>query len=357
MDNDSGLLVQRVSFSISGQTILDKATVSIPSGATLALLGTSGSGKTSLLRIIAGFLAPDAGRVFVDNRDVTDVSPEVREISMLFQQPALFPKRTILDNALAARVAKRSPQSDINEARSEILGMIDEFRLTAHKRKIADALSGGEFQRAAIVRCLANATKSKLLLLDEPFQSNLNLSMRWSLMEWVKDWLKRRELTCLFVTHDFAEAAFLSSRIAVLDEVTHSITMGDSSTLYNSPPNLAIARIVGPLNEWELRKFAYKLPIPELQQTPVSKARAEWCMCRPSSVGLEPEGTGFKMRSQTFLGSFVRIELNSLAQSGFTITADVPARIADGLQKSCGVRLRPDDVSFYDDQEELIGST
>jgi ABC-type sugar transport system ATPase subunit len=361
MNEGSGLLVRNVSLSISDddtmRTILDRSNLSIATGETLALLGTSGSGKTSLLRIIAGLQKPDTGRVFIDNVDVTNLPPEARNVSMLFQEPALFPGKTTMENAIAARIAKKLPRKEINEATAEIYQMMDQFQLTLHRWKQVSILSGGEFQRAAIVRCIANATRSKLLLLDEPFQSNLNLSLRWALMEWLKDWLAARQLSCLLVTHDFSEAAFFANRIAVIDEDKHSIITGNPETLYNMPPNLAVARIVGPVNLWELQKFNYKLPVPELQYNPVNENGAEWCLCRPSNVIIDPKGSGFEVKSNSFLGAMIRVELISLVDPNFALIADIPPISASMLQKTCGAHISRDNVSFYDDhQERIIGA-
>jgi ABC-type sugar transport system ATPase subunit len=354
MNGESGLYVKDVSLAFRSETILSNANLTVEMGGILALLGPSGSGKSTLLRVIAGLQPPDRGRVFIDGRDVTHTPPQERGVSMLFQQPALFPGKTISTNALAARRARKVAKAEITEATAEVLAMMDEFDLTRHKEKVADHLSGGQYQRAAIIRCLTNARGSKLLLLDEPFQSNLNLALRWRLMEWIRNWQRKQKLTCLLVTHDFAEAAFFADRIAVIDDGRGKIVTDHAMAMFNRPPDLEIARIVGPTNEWELRKFAYKLPIPELEPTPPENTGAEWSMCRPSNVTAVPNGMGFEVETRTFLGPWVRLELASIAVPTFKITADMSASAAACIQQTCGLRIERFHVAFYDNRLELL---
>jgi ABC-type sugar transport system ATPase subunit len=356
MSDLSGLVVSGISLSFRGDAILVDAGLSIPARGTLALLGPSGSGKTSLLRVIAGLQKLDRGRILIDNHEVTDLPPQARNVAMLFQEPALFPKQTIMDNALAAQRARRVPKKDINEATTRILEMMDQFDLAAQRRKPVEVLSGGQMQRAAIVRCLTNAANARLLMLDEPFQSNLNLSLRWSLMTWLKEWLAERDLTCLIVTHEFSEAAYLTENIAVIDQDKHSIVSGKASEFYHRPPSLTVARIVGPTNEWRLDGYGRQPPIAELIPSPVSEKRAVWCMCRPSDVAIDPAQSHFSVKSKIFLGPTVRVQLESLVVPDFLITADVPVSICAELQAACGVRIDRALVSFYDNEQELVSS-
>jgi ABC-type Fe3+/spermidine/putrescine transport system ATPase subunit len=352
-----GLEVTGVSLSIGREDILRGISVRVPAGDCLALLGPSGSGKTSLLRIIAGLQKPDAGRVFIDGRDVTNSAPGDRQISMLFQEPALFPGKTIIENALAARLAKGAPKHQVEAAITDASEMIDLFQLTRQKDKPVDVLSGGQYQRAALVRCLVNATDSTLLLLDEPFQSNLNLSLRWELMRCLKEWLSKgsRKLTSLLVTHEFAEAAYFANRIAIIDEATRAAETDSVEGLYDRAANPTIARTVGPINCWKVRSGA--MPLSVLEPDPSWTVAAEQCICRPSRVQILRDRSGFKVINKTFLGSISRIVLSSQSVTDFEITADVPLDDAPEVGQTCGIEISQKYVAFYDANQKLIPRT
>jgi ABC-type Fe3+/spermidine/putrescine transport system ATPase subunit len=349
----AGLRISGLSYKIGGQELFSDAELAIPRGEVVALLGPSGSGKTSLLRLIVGFDRPQRGRIIIESEDKTATSPEARKISMLFQHPASFPSKTIMENALAARRARRAPKTEINAATADIADMMEEFDLSRDKDKRVADLSGGEYQRAAIIRCLSNASESVLLLLDEPFKSTLNYTLRWQLMEWLRDWQKKKRITTLLVTHDFTEASFLAERVAVIDKYRKMIVSGDANTLFNRSPNIQVAEIVGATNKWELRKFNYKLPVLGLDLDLVSKG-AEWCVCRPCHIGIDLKGAGFVVVSKTLLGPLVRCVMMSVANPEFKVTADVLPSTGETLRDKCAVKIDCEAVVLYDDRQQRI---
>ena len=181
MSNNS-VELQSIYISFRKEKILENAFLSIGSNTFVSLLGPSGSGKTTLLRAIAGFIPIDHGTIHLLDNNHTNSLPEHRPISMLFQDPVLFPHFSVIRNATVGLTSK-SISKNIDY---ELNRLVQYFRLNEHKnRKINSNLSGGEKQRAALLRTFANA--KNILLLDEPLKSALNVELRWYLMRSIKN--------------------------------------------------------------------------------------------------------------------------------------------------------------------------
>ena len=191
---------------------LQDASVNIRRGEILTLLGPSGGGKTTLLNVVAGFLAPDIGSIHIDGRPVTDVPPYRREIGVLFQNYALFPHMNVASNVAYGLKMRGTPKAEIQRRLAEVLALV---RLTGYQTRRPRQLSGGQQQRVALARALA--ISPKVLLLDEPF-SALDKNLRGSMQLELKDIQRKLGVTTIFVTHDQSEALSLSDRIAVLSE-------------------------------------------------------------------------------------------------------------------------------------------
>jgi ABC-type Fe3+/spermidine/putrescine transport system ATPase subunit len=203
-------------------------TCEIHNGEFFAILGPSGCGKTTTLRVIAGLEAPDAGAVFFDGRDVTDVPPEKRNAAMVFQSYALFPHMNVFENVAFGLRARRMPKAEIAERVAESLDLVQLHGLD--KRPVTE-LSGGQQQRVALARALA--VHPDILLLDEPL-SNLDAELRYATREQLADLQRRLGITAIYVTHDQEEALELAQRIAVLkDGACHQI--GTSDEILNAP--------------------------------------------------------------------------------------------------------------------------
>ena len=188
------------------RVIADRLNLVVAAGETVALLGASGSGKSSLLKIVAGLETLDAGCLHFNSDDITTLAPERRRFALMFQDYALFPHLDVRDNVafglVEQRVAKRA-------ARDQAQALLERFGLGAHTRSRVWTLSGGEQQRVALARALI--TQPRLLLLDEPFAA-LDADLRASLREDFRARIAAAGMACLLVTHDEAEARAMAAR-------------------------------------------------------------------------------------------------------------------------------------------------
>jgi ABC-type sugar transport system ATPase subunit len=227
----------------AGAPVLEGIDLEIPSGELLVVLGPSGFGKTTLLRLIAGLESPGAGRVWIDGRDATSDRPDRRDVAMVFQQPALYPHLTVFDNLAFGLRARGVPR---NQARSKVNTIAGLLGLDALLARRPAALSGGERQRVAIGRAIVR--QPRVLLFDEPF-SSLDLPLRAAMREEVVALHRRLGTTWILVTHDQAEALLMGDRIAVLDR-GRLLQCGPPRAIYQRPTDRFVATFVGnpPMN-------------------------------------------------------------------------------------------------------------
>jgi putative spermidine/putrescine transport system ATP-binding protein len=192
--------------------VLRDFSLAVADGEFVALLGASGCGKTTALKVLAGLLAPARGSVRLDGADVTDVPAERRGAVMVFQSPLLFPFATVAENVAFGLKMRRLPKAEIQAKVAEALRWV---RLEGYERRLPHELSGGQEQRVALARALA--TQPRVLLLDEPF-SALDANLRRDMRLLVKTLHKRLGVTAIFVTHDQEEAVFMADRIAFMTD-------------------------------------------------------------------------------------------------------------------------------------------
>ena len=222
-------------------TVFENIDFSIEKGEFITLLGPSGCGKSTLLRSLAGLNKVDAGEIWVDQENITDTGPQLREIGMVFQSYALFPNMTVIDN-----VAFGLKMKGINktEARAEAKRMIDLVELDGKELFYPRALSGGQRQRVALARALV--VKPRILLLDEPL-SALDAKIRKSLRQQILNIQRELNLTTVFVTHDQEEAMLLSDRIFLMNEGA-IVQQGKPEEIYTKPANEFVASFMGHYN-------------------------------------------------------------------------------------------------------------
>lgn len=211
-----------------GQRVLEGLDFAVGRGELASLLGPSGCGKTTLLRLIAGLVEADGGRIALGGRDVTRVPAHRRNVSVVFQNYALFPHLDVAENIAFGLKARRVPRAQIAPAVAEALALV---RMEALADRPVSALSGGQQQRVAVARALA--VKPDLLLLDEPF-SALDRKLREAMQVELKTLLRSRGMTAIFVTHDQEEALAVSNRIAVMN-AGRIEQFADPATLYARP--------------------------------------------------------------------------------------------------------------------------
>jgi len=220
---------------------VDRVSLSIESGEFFAMLGPSGSGKTTCLRLIAGFDLPDSGHVLLDGQDVSDVPPYERSVNTVFQDYALFPHMTVLENvAYGPRVRKVSSAERATRARQ----MLDLVKLAGFEDRRPAQLSGGQKQRVALARALIN--EPKVLLLDEPLGA-LDLKLREEMQIELRNLQRRLGITFVYVTHDQGEALSMSDRVAVFNQGRIE-QMASARELYTRPRTAFVARFVGGAN-------------------------------------------------------------------------------------------------------------
>jgi len=220
---------------------VDQVDLDVRDGEFLTLLGPSGSGKTTVLRMIAGFERPDAGTIELSGVDVTDVPPNGRDVNTVFQDYALFPHMTVMQNVeYGLRVRKVAAAERQVRAREAL----DAVQLPAYGDRKPSQLSGGQRQRVALARALVN--RPRVLLLDEPLGA-LDLKLREQMQVELKELQRRLGITFIFVTHDQDEALTMSDRIAVFNE-GRIAQLGTPQDVYEHPATAFVAGFVGVSN-------------------------------------------------------------------------------------------------------------
>ena len=227
--------------AFSKEEVLKEISLSIEKGEFITLLGSSGCGKTTTLRIIAGLETPDSGQVFLEGKDVTALPPEARDVNTVFQNYALFPHMTVADNIGYGLKLKKTPKAEIKKRVSEMLELV---QLPGYEKRKPSELSGGQKQRVAIARSLIN--NPKVLLLDEPLGA-LDLQLRRTMQLELKRLQKKLGITFIYITHDQEEAINMSDRIAVMNHGVFE-QIGSPDEIYNHPKTSYVATFVGNAN-------------------------------------------------------------------------------------------------------------
>ena len=277
------LSIEAISVSYGGTRVLDRVSLDVERGEMIALLGSSGCGKTTLLRSIAGFVLPESGTISIDGKDITRLPPEARETAMMFQSYALWPHMNVADN-IGYGLRMRGWKKDAMAARVD--DMLKLLQLEGYGPRPVTQLSGGQRQRVALGRALA--VDPRLLLLDEPM-SNLDYKVRLELRHELRALQKRIGITAVYVTHDREEALTLADRIAVID-AGRVVQIGAPEDIFHHPSSAFVAGFMGADNVIGLARSAtgalsapgkaYRgratrsRPFPERRGPP---RRARWC--------------------------------------------------------------------------------
>jgi iron(III) transport system ATP-binding protein len=280
--------------------VLKNINLEIQDGELFTLLGSSGCGKTTILRIIAGFLRPTKGRILLGDQDITELPPEKRNIGTVFQNYALFPHLNVEENILYGLKLKKLSRKIIDEKTKNYLGLVGMYEY--RKRKISE-LSGGQQQRVALARSLA--IEPKVLLLDEPM-SNLDAALRDKMREEIHTLQQKLKITTLFITHDQKEALSISNKIAVLKD-GKCIQIGTPREIYSNPVNDFLANFVG-----ESNIFTHN----ELKTIGVSEIdiASEVVFIRPEEIKMEVDKSQLsliegKIKKVLFNGSTIQYEV------------------------------------------------
>lgn len=230
-----------ISKSFDGKEIISRLNLDVNHGEFVTILGPSGCGKTTVLRMIAGFEAPDNGNILLEGDDVTQIPSEQRPVNTVFQSYALFPHMTVFENVAFGLRMQKVPSQEIEPRVLEALRMV---RLEEMAQRKPHQLSGGQQQRVAIARAVVN--KPKVLLLDESL-SALDYKLRKQMQIELKQLQRKLGITFIFVTHDQEEALSMSDRIIVMREGVIEQD-GTPKEIYEEPQNLFVARFIGEIN-------------------------------------------------------------------------------------------------------------
>ena len=221
-------------------------TLEVPEGSLTALLGPSGGGKSTLLRVIAGLEVPDAGTIEIDGEDVTGVPVRDRGIGFCFQHYAPFRHLTVRRNVAFGLEVRRRPKDEI---RSRVDELLDLVRIAHLADRYPAQLSGGQRQRMALARALA--IEPRVLLLDEPFGA-LDAQVRQQLRAWLRQLHEKISVTTVLVTHDQEEAMEVADRLVIINE-GHLEQIGAPAAMYDSPANEFVLKFLGPATLWRGR--------------------------------------------------------------------------------------------------------
>ena len=283
--------------------------LSIRPGEFYTLLGPSGCGKTTLLRMLAGFAAPDEGRIFVDDELIDPVPPWKRNLGMVFQQYALWPHMSVFENVAFGLRERRVTGALLDR---KVKAALAQVGLGGFERRRPSELSGGQQQRVALARTLV--VQPRLLLLDEPL-SNLDAQLRAQMRLELGRLHRDVGITTLYVTHDQAEALSLSTRIAVLANGS-LVQEGRPEEIYWKPRNAFVAEFVGaanlvPVRVIELREMGVVVETSGGARLPVGSGGHTWSVGDRALLCLRPEA--------------LRVEEAALAPGGIpgTVTAHV----------------------------------
>ena len=244
MAKDAFISISNVDKFFGRLQAIDNVSIDIAHGEFFSLLGASGCGKTTLLRMLAGFEAPTSGEIFIDGQPMSEVPPHMRPVNMVFQNYAIFPHLNVSDNIAYGLRKQKLPRAERDRMVEEMLELI---KLPGFGPRKANEISGGQRQRVALARALI--LRPKVLLLDEPLGA-LDKQLREQMQLELRSLQRTVGITFVFVTHDQEEALTLSDRIAVMSQ-GRVLQLDTPSGLYETPQSREVASFIGTMNFFE----------------------------------------------------------------------------------------------------------
>ncbi|TEA79013.1 ABC transporter ATP-binding protein [Allopusillimonas ginsengisoli] len=297
-------------------TVVDDINLDIAPGEFFSLLGPSGSGKTTTLMMLAGFAMPDSGQILLDEADISYLSPQQRNLGMVFQNYALFPHMSVLENVMfPLKVRKFSGKECLERAQ----WAIDLVRLSSFAKRLPKELSGGQQQRVALARAVV--FHPRVVLMDEPLGA-LDKNLRYQMQMEIKELQRKLNMTVVFVTHDQEEAMNMSDRIAIMNNGSIE-QLGRPKEVYESPRNVFAAGFLGEANILPYSRLAvdYRQRM-GMQDGDHLFIRPERVVLAPLTGTMSQSDSGLTgcIRNVSFLGSIVRYQIG--LDDEFSIYAD-----------------------------------
>lgn len=311
----TALKLQNLVKTFGTTRVVNGVHVEIQPGEMFFLLGASGCGKTTILRMVAGFYDPDQGDIYFDDRRMNGIPPHSRNTAMVFQNYATWPHLTVFENVAYGLRVRKVPKGELERRVNEAL---DQVQMRALADRKPPQLSGGQQQRVALARAMV--VRPDVLLFDEPL-CNLDAKLRLEMRDTIKRLLAKNPVTSLYVTHDQEEALSLASRIAVMNAgVIQQI--GTPIEIYNQPANPFVASFIGEVNLYRAdhplaRKFGGKLG----HQVGFRPEKVRLC-------GASDGGVEAKVIYSCYLGS--RNQLNLMTKDGTEVKASTEQWVPEG---------------------------
>lgn len=307
------LELKNISKSFGEKEVVKDLSLSLPKGELLCLLGASGCGKTTTLKMISGFLKTDKGQILVDGQDITTLAPEKRPVSTVFQSYALFPHMSVLENVIYGLKFRGIRKKEAREMGMEYLKIVD---MEEYAGSSIGEISGGQQQRVALVRSLI--TKPKVLLLDEPL-SNLDAKLRVKMREEIREIQKKYEITMVFVTHDQEEAMVLGDQIAIMDQ-GKLVQIGKPEEVYLHPQNDFARDFLGISNRFV-------------------DIHGNTICCRPEELEFAAEGSvkGI-VRQEEFLGFYRQYYVETMNHEHIIVRTDRNIKVEEGKEVQLRVK-------------------
>ncbi len=333
--------LSNVSKSYGDNKVLNGIDLSIKKNEFVTLLGSSGCGKTTLLRSIAGLGSMDSGQIILDNEDITFKNPRDRNIGMIFQSYCLFPTMNVYNNVAFGLKLKKEPE---NQIKDEVMNVLESVNLIDKAKNYPSELSGGERQRVALARALV--MKPKVLLLDEPFNA-IDAKLRKALQLKVKELHRQYNMTSIMVTHDQDEAMRMSDTIHLFKdgEIEQS---GTSTDLYLSPKTKYAASFMGNYNVIEAKDLH--------KMTKGKYTKNQTIVLRPEAIEMQREEFIEKTNEYIFKGiisdyipqgNIVRFSIN-VENVELDVDVLVDRFTGFAVGDSVYLRISPDKILYYD---------
>jgi multiple sugar transport system ATP-binding protein len=278
----SRLSVRSLHVAFGDHVVVDDVTLDVAQGETLVLFGASGTGKTTMLRAIAGLDANSTGSVLIDGKDVSGLGPQSRDVAMAFQNFALYPHLRARDNILSPLRARSVPPVEMENRLRGVAKLLRIEHVLDHYPK---ALSNGQNQRTALARALI--AEPAALLLDDPLR-NVDAKLRYEMRQEIPRLVGEAQVAAIYVTQDYREAMALGDRIAVLDG-GRVVQCAEPGEIYDRPATLVVGRLFGdpPINIIPLERFPESADLVAASQVPMTKTGSAVVL------GIRPQAMSF----------------------------------------------------------------